>query len=110
VNATPPELPSQAARPPFRWVLFIALLLGPALLTCLTVLIESSSNGPAAPVGLIAGGLGGMASGIVLGIWTGRSMALRAVLAIAFAAVCGVVSISLAMFGCLASGFNLNLH
>jgi hypothetical protein len=113
VNAHPPELPalpSQTPRPTFRWLLFVLLLVAPAVLTCLAVLVAGNRSDLAPAFGFIGGALGGIASGIVLGIWVGRSAAMRVVLSLVFVAVCGVASISLSMFGCLASGFQLNFH
>jgi hypothetical protein len=97
-------------RPPFRYHTFVLLLVGPAVLTCVAVLLGGTRSDLAPAFGFIGGALGGLASGIVLGIWLGRSAAMRVVLSLVFVAVCGVVSISLAMFGCLASGYQLNFH
>lgn len=111
MNAQPPETPPQRPpRPPFPWLHFLVLLLAPAVLTCISVLVDRSSTGPAPAVGFIGGALGGIASGIFLGVWVGRTVAARVVWSFVFAVVCGVVSITLAMFGCLASGYSLNLH
>lgn len=104
----PPETPS--SRPRFHWLLFLFSLLAPALLTCLSVFFDKSSNGPAPGVAIIGGAFGGIGCGIILGRRLGRTPGLKILFGVLFAAVCGVVSIALAMFGCLATGYNLNFH
>ena len=53
--------------------------------------------------------LGGISCGIILGRRLGRTTGLKILFGVIFAAVCGAVSIALATFGCLASGYNLNI-
>ena len=104
----PPGEP--ARRPRLNWILLIALLLAPAILTCLSVLLDKTSNGPAPAVGMITGAIGGVACGIVLGCYVGRSAGAKVILSFLFATVCGIASISIAAFGCLATGYSLNFH
>lgn len=96
--------------PRFNWLLFLALLLGPAVLTCLSVLINPSSNGPAPGVSIIGGALGGIGGGILLVRRFDRTIGLKILLGVILAAVCAVASITIATFGCLASGYRLNFH
>lgn len=109
-QAPPPPLVPPPVRPRLNWIVLIALLLAPAVLTCLAVLIDHRSNGPAPGVSLIAGALGGIAAGILLGRFVGRTAAGKVVLSLVFAAVCAVACIGMATVGCLATGYNLNLH
>ena len=106
IAAPPPITPPRR----LNWLLMLALLLAPAVLTCLSVLIDKSSNGPAPGVALIAGALGGIGAGILLGRYIGRTDATKILLSVVFSAVCAVASITLSTFGCLASGYNLNFH
>ena len=107
MDSHPPELP----RPPrFRWLLFLALLLAPAVLTSLSILLDKSSNGPAPAVGLIAGAIGGIACGVLLGCHMGQTTATKVILSFVFTAICGVACITIATFGCISSGYSLNVH
>lgn len=104
----PAETPASPAR--FNWLLFLASLLAPALLTCLAVLIDDRANGPGPVIGIMGGALGGIGCGIILGRRLGRTTGLKILVGVILAGVCSVVSIALATFGCLASGYNLNIH
>lgn len=107
--ASPPaETPASPSR--FNWLLFFSCLLGPAILTCLAVLIDDRSDGPAPIIGIMGGALGGIGCGIILGRRLGRTSGLKILFGVILAGVCSVVSIALATFGCLASGYNLNIH
>lgn len=108
VPPTSPESDHTPAR--FNWLLLLACLLTPALLTCLTVLIDKSSNSPAPGVAIIGGALGGIGAGVVLGRRLGRSTGLKILFGLIFAAVGGVASITIATVGCLATGYQLNFH
>lgn len=110
--ATEPTPPPDLNPPPprFNWRLLLALLVGPALLTCLAVLIDKSSNGPAPGVSIIGGALGGIGCGILLGRRLGRTTGLKILLGLIFAVGCGIAAVTLATFGCLASGYKLDLR
>ena len=112
VPATGPAPPVDPNPPPpqTNWLLLLAFLLAPAVLTCLAVLIDKGSNSPAPGVSIIGGALGGIGCGVLLGRRFGRNTGLKVLLGVIFAAVCVVVSITIATFGCLASGYQLNFH
>ena len=114
MNSSAPEPPTTiepAPRPPrVNWLLFLACLLGPAALTCLAVLLDQSSNSPAPGVSIFGGALGGVGCGVLLGRRFGRTTGLKILLGVIFAVVCGIASIAIATVGCMASGYQLNLH
>lgn len=97
-------------RPPFRWRQFIGLLLGPGGLTALTALLDSSSNSPAPAVALLGSLVGGLGIGVILGRRWGRNAAGQILVGLLLAVVGAVVCLTIATFGCLASGYQLNMH
>lgn len=109
-NHLPPGPENAPASPRFNWWLLLALLLAPAVLTALTVLVDGSSDGPAPGVASIGGLLGGIGCGVLLGRRFGRTTATRVLLGFIFAGGCVMASVAIAMFGCLASGYDLNIH
>ena len=80
------------------------------MLTCLAVMLDKGSNGPAPGVALVAGPLGGIGCGVLLGRRLGQTSGMQVVLAIVFAVVCMVVNVTIATFGCLATGHQLNFR
>jgi hypothetical protein len=110
VESVPPPLPSQVP-PPRRlnWVAFLALLLAPGVLTSLAALADLHRD--AAPsVAVIGGVLGGIGCGILLGRRIGTNVASRVIVALTLGGLCAVASITLAMFGCLLGGYELDLR
>lgn len=101
----PPPTPEPQPSPVrLNWIAFLALLLGPAVLTSLAAFANHRSD--AAPAfALIGGVLGGIGCGILLGRRLGRSQTARVILSLVFSAMCAVACITIAMFGCLASGY-----
>lgn len=107
MEADPPNLPPSDR---LNWLLLLGLILAPAILTSITVAFDHSSSGPAPAVGLIAGGIGGIASGVLLGCNFGRTIAAKVIFSVMLVAVCGVASITIATVGCLMAGFTMSLH
>ena len=111
-DAPVPSLPPEPSpRPPrTNWLLLLACLLAPAVLTCLTVLMDPSSNSPAPGVSILGGALGGIGCGILCSRRFDRTTGMKVLLGVILAIVCGLASITLATVGCLASGYQLNFH
>jgi hypothetical protein len=104
---TPEPTPPQ---PRISWLLLFACLLGPAILTSLVALADRSSKGPAPAVAVIAGLLGGIGCGIILGRRLGRTAGLQIVFGLILAGAGAVASITIATIGCLASGYHLDFR
>jgi hypothetical protein len=104
-GSIPPPGPERVPQPArLNWIVFLALLLGPAAPTSLAAVADHKSE--AAPgLALIGGVLCGIGCGILLGRRLGRSTAARVILSLVFSAICAVACITIAMFGCLASGY-----
>ena len=108
----PPEIPAppHAGKPRFKWLLFVAVLLSPVLLTALSVWLVSDKGDTAPSIAVLGGGPAGIISGTMLGRHLGKTPQVKIALSILFAAILGVVCITMSCFGCMASGYNLNLH
>ena len=90
-------------------MVFLALLLGPGVLTTLVALADMHRD--AAPsAAVIAGVFGGMGCGILLGRRIGRNAAAQVMVGLALGGVCAIAAITLAMFGCLAGGYQLDFR
>jgi hypothetical protein len=98
--------------PPVKtnWLVFFFVLLAPVLLTVLAVLF-GAKNGNAAPaITFFSGGAAGIVCGVMLGRQLGKTRPTRVILCVLFAFIMTVVCIGMSSFGCMASGFQLNLH
>jgi hypothetical protein len=93
-----------------QWPIFFAVLLAPAILTILLVSTGMRQGDAPANFVLIGGGAAGIICGAMLGLQLGKTPAAKLGIGILFAGVMAVVCIGLSCFGCLASGFQLNLH
>ncbi len=107
-SATPS--PDLSPKPKLRWGLLLLSLFGPVLLTSLVAAGSSGKGDLAVTVGLIAGGVGGIGAGVALGLRFGREAALKVILSCVFAVPCGIATIVMSMFGCLAAGYHFNVH
>jgi len=92
------------------WILLLACLLGPAILTSLAALADRSSRGPAPGIAVLGGLVGGIGFGILLGRRLGRTPGWRIVLGLILAATGVVACITIATIGCLASGYHLDFR
>jgi hypothetical protein len=108
----PPEIPGppQAGRPRFKGWLFVAVLLSPVLLTSLSVLLIDKKGDTALAIAVLGGGLAGIIAGTMLGRHFGKTPPVKIGLSILFAAILGVVCISMSCFGCLVSGYHLDFR
>jgi len=88
----------------------VAVLLAPALLTALSVLLFAREGDTAPVIAVFGGGLAGIISGIMLGRHFGKTLPVRIVLSILFALILGVVCITMSCCGCMASGYQFNIH
>jgi hypothetical protein len=95
-----------------HWLIFFVALLGPSVLTMLVAFLTREHSGGDAPVAtaFIVGGLGGIASGVMLALRLGSTIGLRILLGLVFSGVLAVVCITLSCVGCLTGGYQLNLH
>jgi hypothetical protein len=80
------------------------------LLTALSVLLFDKKGDTAPVIAVLGSGLAGIISGAMLGRYFGKTLQARVALSILFALVLGVVCIAMSCVGCLASGYQLNLH
>jgi hypothetical protein len=108
----PPEIPGipHAGRPRFKGWLFVSVLLSPVLLTALSVWLIDKKGDTAPSFAVLGGGLAGIISGTMLGRHLGKTTPVRIGLSILFALILGVVCITMSCFGCMVSGYNLNIH
>ncbi len=104
-QTSPPPVPSS---PGINWFIFLAILLAPVCLTSISALAKA--DGAATGFAMGGGIISGIICGITVGRHLGRNSGAKVALSIAFTAVFCVVCVGMSMFGCLASGFNLNFH
>lgn len=93
-----------------NWLLFLLALLAPPLLTVLAAMGSARNSGLPVATGLLAGGLGGIISGAMLGWRVGSTTPIRVALGIVFAGVLSVVCIGMSCFGCMAGGFKMDFR
>lgn len=104
---TPPPVPAPAH---FNWLIFLAVMLSPVVLTMLTVLLGVNTGDTAPTVAFLGSGAAGIFCGILLGRRLGKTMSAKIVLGLLFAVAMVVVCISMSCGGCLVSGYQLNFH
>lgn len=94
------------------WFIIFGALLAPPLLTLLTALLcrGRSNEGVSPTVGLLGGGAGGIAFGIMLALRLGKTTSARVGMAIVFSVIFMVVCIMLSCFGCLVGGYQMRLE
>lgn len=101
-------LPPPVPRPRINWFLLVGCLLAPAVLSSFGALGKSDGL---AVGGVVFGALGaGIVCGVLMGRRFGSNTGARVGLGIVFTCVFGAVSFVLGFFGCMAAGFNLNVH
>jgi uncharacterized membrane protein YfcA len=103
---------SQLAAPAasFNWLLFISVMVSPVILTSSLVLFGFTTGDLAPVIGFFGGIVAGIICGIQLGRRLGKTMGIKILLSLIFVAVMAVVSVAMNCCGCLASGYQLNLH
>lgn len=106
-DPAPPPVP---APPYFNWLLFLAVMLSPVVLTMLTVRLGDKSGDAAPAVAFFGGGAAGIVCGILLGRRLGKTMPLKVLLSLVFTFVMAVVCIGMSCGGCLVSEYQLNFH
>lgn len=108
--------PSDAASQPvtpaasFNWLLFIAVMVSPVVLTSSLVVLVSTKGDLAPVTGFFGGIAAGIICGIMLGKRLGKTPGIKILLSLIFVAVMAVVCVAMTCCGCLASGYQLNLH
>ena len=110
----PPPMPvgkEIKPRPRSKVVLLLGILLAPPILTVSAIQTGIGGDDTATAVALIAGVLGGIAAGVLLGANIGRTpiskICLSLLLSFTFSAVCIAMSFC---SGCVSGGFRMNLH
>ena len=91
-------------------MVFSIALLAPALLTALAVSLGAKDGDTAPNIAMFGGTAGGIVCGIILGRSVGKTTPIRVLSSIIFVPIMSVVCIGLSCFGCMVSGFQLNLH
>ena len=117
MNPESSEIPPQsdASQPAtlaasFNWLLFIAVMVSPVVLTSSLVLLGFTKGDLAPVIGFFGGIVAGIICGIMLGIRMGKSPEIKILLSLIFVAVMVVACVGMSCFGCLASGYQLNFH
>jgi hypothetical protein len=103
----PPPVPATAR---FRWLLFLAVMLSPVVLTVLTVLLGARSGETAPMIAVFGGGAAGIICGILLGRWLGKTMPAKIIISLLFALTMVVVCIGMSCGGCLASNYDFSVN
>ena len=106
-DSNPPPIPTPAR---FNWLLLLAMLSAPAVLTVLTVLLGAKSGDPAPVAAFFGGSAAGIVCGIMLGLRLGKTTPAKIALSLLFALVMSVVCIGMSCGGCLVSGYQLDLR
>lgn len=104
----PPEPAPQLPHAKINWLIFFAAMFVPTIITIISVQTKRQDSPPI--VALVGGGVSGIICGAMLGRRFGRTRELKIVLGIVFAFVMGAACIGMNCFGCLASGFKLDLR
>ncbi|MEO6034670.1 MAG: hypothetical protein ABIQ35_05405 [Verrucomicrobiota bacterium] len=92
----------------FRWPYFFAVMLAPVLLTILSALL-SKEGSFAVGIALLGGSVSGIVGGAMLGREFGKTRALKITLSIVFAIIMVVVGVGMNCFGCLVSGYKIEM-
>jgi hypothetical protein len=108
VAADPPQPQPPASK--IKPLVFLIGLLAPAILTILAVSLGAKEGNTAPTIAMLCGTVGGIVCGIILGWQVEKSTPTRIVLSIVFSAIMSVVCIGMSCFGCLASGFHLDIR
>jgi hypothetical protein len=108
----PPSTPEVAAQAPLKlnWPVFFAILFAPVVLTIVAVQVMPASNDASPAVAVIFGAVSGILCGFKLGRRFGKSPESRIGLGILFSLIMVVVCVGMSCFGCLASGYHLDLR
>ncbi|MEO6034328.1 MAG: hypothetical protein ABIQ35_03650, partial [Verrucomicrobiota bacterium] len=93
----------------FRWPYFFAVMLAPVLLTSLSALL-SKDGSFAVGIAILGGSVSGIVGGAMLGREFGKTRALKITLSIVFAIIMIVVGVGMNCFGCLVSGYKIDMR
>ena len=93
-----------------NWLFFFGSLFGPLVVTILAVRINPVSSDVAPGIALAGGGISAVLCGILLGRRIGRRPETRLWLSLLFILVMAVVCVGMNCFGCLATGYEFNVH
>src|SRR5690349_2075543 len=111
-NTLSPEAPASPSPAPrkMNWLVFFGALFGPTLLTIATIRLGASDGDPAPAVAALGGIASGLIGGTMLGRRIGNTLAMKIVLGAAFGFLLAAACVGMNCFGCLAGGYDLNLH
>lgn len=99
--------PTQPPSGKFNWLLFLGVLLAPAMLSLGGAI--GKIDGLAVGTPLVGGAIAGLLCGIYLARRVGRTSASRLWLGFLFVGVFACVSFMLSFFGCLLGGYQLRM-
>lgn len=94
----------------FNWLLFLGVLISPAVLTFLVALFGKKTDEVAVLIGLFCGIAAGILCGIMLGRRVGKTLGVKILLSAVFVIVLITACISMSCCGCLLGGYQLNIH
>lgn len=111
-DPTPPETVTPLSPEPRRinWLVFLIVLLAPAILSCLAGALGSRNGNVAPVIALFGGGIAGIICRVMLGRRLGKAPGTRLWLGILFAIILAVVCIGMSCFGCMAGGYQLDFR
>jgi hypothetical protein len=109
METNPPEVsvPEPAARPGISWLILVGFLVGPAVLALVGALAKVNALAIGSP--LLGGGIGGVASGILLGGRVGKTVAGKVVAGVLLAVLFACLTLGLGFCGCMLGGFKMDL-
>ena len=108
-NPTPlePATPPSPEARKMNWLLFLIVLLAPAIASCLAGAVDSRNGNVAPVIALFGGSIAGIICGAMLGRRLGKATDTRLWLGILFALIMAVVCIGMSCFGCMAGGYQM---
>jgi hypothetical protein len=112
IHPTPTETLHQS--PPvqrkFNWIVFSLVLLSPIVGSCIAGALEPHNGDTAPTIALLGGGIAGIVGGTMLGNRIGKTTTTKILLGFLFIVVLATACIGASCFGCLASGYQFNIH
>lgn len=99
------EVDTVSVARPMKWRLVFGGLFDPSAL-CL-ILAAAGWDGYAIAAGLVGSGVGGLVSGVTLGLWLGKSPSAQAAFSIAFFVLFEVACFVMSAFGCGVGGIRI---
>ncbi len=95
---------------PFKWLLFLTVLVSPTLLTTLVVLLGADKGDAAPVIAFFSSVISGIICGAMIACWMGKTLVVKILLSVVFIAIAFAVCLVMSCVGCAASGYKLNFH